>query len=465
MPGEYDYSAGFEARAAVSLADPKLRRNVADADDRQIANRLSAMASLRDPEGLRDLASEMRAAVLSCLDEHLGALADEWEHHGGKVFFAKDASEATEYVRDVAIRSGAMKAVKSKSMVSEEIRLNEVLGDAGVEPVETDLGEYIAQLAGDHPAHIITPIIHWSKHDVANLFSEMAGDSLPPDVAPLLAFARGRLRDHFLTAGLGISGVNFAVAEAGALCLATNEGNGRMCTSIPPNHIAIMGMERVVATWEQLAVMLSLLARSGTGQKLTQYTSLLFGPRRADEADGPVESHLVILDNGRSNLLGTRYQDALKCIRCGACLNVCPVFRQTGGHAYDPVYSGPIGAVINPLLRDSKQASELAHASTLCGACTEACPVRIPLHDLLLYERQEYAHVYSSRSERVAYSAWSHAWSSARRFKVFAFTGALAARVVGRRRLGRLPLLRRWARGRAMPSLPTVAYRSKRRDR
>ena len=463
MSANYDYSAGFEARAAVSLADPKLRRNIADADDRQIANRLNAMGTLKDPETLRDIGSEIRSAILSRLDEHLATLAERWERRGGKVFFATTASEATEYVRELALWSGATKAVKSKSMVSEEIRLNEALAAAGVEPVETDLGEYIAQLAGDHPAHIITPIIHLSKDDVAELFSGISGDSMPAEVEPLLAFARARLRDLFLTAGLGISGVNFAVAEAGALCLATNEGNGRMCTSIPPHHVAIMGMERVVATWEQLSVMLSLLARSGTGQKLTQYTSLLFGPRRADESDGPVESHLVILDNGRSNLLGTRYQEALKCIRCGACLNVCPVFRQTGGHAYDPVYSGPIGAVINPLLRESEQASELAHASTLCGACTEACPVRIPLHDLLLYERQEYAHRYSSRTERIAYSAWSHAWSSPRRFRLFALGGALGARLFGPRLLGRLPLLKRWARGRALPSLPRVAYRSWRR--
>ena len=464
MPGkEYDYSAGFEARAAVSLADPQLRHNVAEADDRQIANRLSGMASLKDPEAVRDLGSAIRAAVISRLDEHLERLADRWEAHGGKVFFATDASEATAYVSEVAVRAGATKAVKSKSMVSEEIHLNGALADAGVEAIETDLGEYIAQLAGDHPAHIITPIIHMSKDDVATLFSRMSGQSIPADVEPLLSFARSRLRKHFLTAELGISGVNFAVAEAGAVCLATNEGNGRMCTSMPSYHIAIMGMERVVATWEQLAVLLALLARSGTGQKLTQYTSLLFGPRRARESDGPVESHLVILDNGRSNLLGTRYQDALKCIRCGACLNVCPVFRQTGGHAYDPVYSGPIGAVINPFLRESEQSSELAHASTLCGACTEACPVRIPLHDLLLYERQEYAHKYSSRSERVAYSGWSRAWSSARRFKLFALGGAAGARLLGVRRLGRLPLLKRWARGRALPSLPTVAFRSRRR--
>jgi L-lactate dehydrogenase complex protein LldF len=462
VTGEYDYKAGFADRAAVSLADPKLRHNVADADDRQIAHRIAGMASLKDPDGLRDIASEIRAAVLSRLDDHLATLADRWEAHGGRVFFASDASEARNYVRQVAERAGATVAVKSKSMASEEIGLNAELSGAGIEPIETDLGEYIVQLAGEHPAHIITPIIHKSKQDVATLFSDIAGHEFPPDVTPLAAFARQRLRQYFLAADVGISGVNFAIADAGAICLVTNEGNGRMCTSLPPVHVAVMGMERVVANWEQLAVMLSLLARSGTGQKLTQYTSLLFGPRRTDEADGPKESHLVILDNGRSNLLGTRFQDALKCIRCGACLNVCPVFRQTGGHAYDPVYSGPIGAVINPLLHESKQASELAHASTLCGACTEVCPVRIPLHDLLLYERTHYARDYATRSEHAAYSAWSHAWSSPRRFRLFASAGAAAARWLGSERLARMPLLSRWARGRTLPDLPTRAFRSKR---
>ncbi|HZA39095.1 MAG TPA: LUD domain-containing protein, partial [Actinomycetota bacterium] len=201
MAGEYDYTAGFEARAAVSLADPKLRRNIADADDRQIANRLSAMASLKDPDRLRDLGSEIRSAVLSRLDEHLGTLADKWESNGGKVFFASAASEATDYVAEVAARSRATKAVKSKSMVTEEIHLNHALADAGAEAIETDLGEYIAQLAGDHPAHIITPIIHMSKHDVAALFSDISGTTMPAEVEPLLEFARGRLREHFLSAG------------------------------------------------------------------------------------------------------------------------------------------------------------------------------------------------------------------------------------------------------------------------
>ncbi|MEO8323733.1 MAG: lactate utilization protein B [Actinomycetota bacterium] len=328
-----------------------------------MSKRLHAMTSLKDSEALRDIAAEVRDAVLSQLDVHLDRLASNWERNGGRVFFAADASEATDYVLDIAKRVEAKLVVKSKSMASEEIRLNEALIEQGIEPVETDLGEFIIQLAGEHPSHIITPAIHRSKEDVAALFGPLAGRVLPAETGPLAAFARAHLSEQFLRADIGINGVNFGIADEGALCLVTNEGNGRMCNALPRVHIAIMGMERVAADWDQLAVMLSLLARSATGQKLTQYTSITFGPRPSGEYDGPDESHLIILDNGRSRALGTDQQSILRCIRCGACLNVCPVYRQVGGHAYDPVYSGPIGAVLNPTLREN--ATELAHASSL----------------------------------------------------------------------------------------------------
>lgn len=461
MSDAYDYAAGFRARAAVSLGNPQLRSNLAVANDRQVSARLESMSSLRDAGALRDAASAIRAAVLSRLDEHLDRLAERWEAHGGRVFFAADAAEATNYVRRVARDADASLAVKSKSMASEEIGLNAALLRDGVDPIETDLGEYIVQLAGEHPSHIIAPAIHKSSEDVARLFSAVAGRDLPPDPRALANYARSLLRAHFLDAGLGISGVNFAVSEPGAVCIVTNEGNARMCTSMPPVHVAIMGMERVVGTFDELAVMLSLLGRSGAGQKLTQYTSLLFGPRRAGEADGPRESHLVVLDNGRSSVLGTRYADALKCIRCGACLNVCPVYRQVGGHAYDPVYSGPIGAVLNPIVKGVEASGELAHASTLCGACTEACPVRIPLHDLLLYLRQDYARAAAGRGERAGYALWARAWQTPRRFAWFTRAGAALGRATRGRALRRLPvpLLGRWTRGRTLPGLPRSTYR------
>ena len=460
----YDYSEGFGSRAAVSLADPMLRKSIATAVDIQARNRINALTSLADAEALRELGSQIRASAIARLDEHLERLAENWEAAGGTVFFAADAAEAGAYIVGVAEKAGATTVVKSKSMASEEIGLNTVLGEAGIEAVETDLGEYIVQQDGGHPSHIVAPAIHKSKEDVAGILSAVAGEELPLDTLELMKFARGVLREKFLTAEVGVSGVNHAVAESGAICIVTNEGNARMCTSMPPVHVAIMGMERVVGTWDELAVILSLLARSATGQKLTQYTSLINGPKRAGEIDGPTESHLVILDNGRSNILGTRYQAALHCIRCGACLNVCPVYRQLGGHAYDPVYSGPIGAVLLPLIKGTAEAGELAHASTLCGACYEACPVKIPLHDLLLRLRQDYAEEGAGRLEHAAYSAWSHAWATPGRFKAFGRIGGLLGRATGGRSLGRLPLppLSRWTRGRTLPGFPRATFRDKR---
>jgi L-lactate dehydrogenase complex protein LldF len=459
VTGNYDYSTDFATRADVSLADPQLRAAVAEASARLLSGRLEALSSLRDPDSLRDDAARIRDAVLARLDEHLERLADGWEAAGGRVFFAADADEARAYVCSVARAAGVRLVVKSKSMASEEIGLNKALEAEGVEAVETDLGEWIVQLAGDHPAHIIQPAIHKSKDDVARLFSDVAGEELPAELDPLAAFARKELRAKFLAADLGISGVNFGVSGPGAICLVTNEGNGRMCTSLPRVHVALMGMERVVGSWAELAVMLALLGRSGTAQKLTQYTTILNGPRRTGEADGPDESHLVILDNGRSNVLGTRYQSALRCIRCGACLYACPVYRQVGGHAYDPVYSGPIGAVLNPLLQGTERAGELAHASTLCGACTEVCPVRIPLHDHLVRLRQDYAREQAGRLEKAAYSSWSRAWSTPARFKAFAAGAGAATKLSGAPGASklRLPVLSRWSKVRDLPGSKRAA--------
>jgi len=456
----YDYDKGFGDRALVSLADPALRDKVAASSDRAAANRIHALTSLPDPDGLRDRAALLRDAMLARLDEHLDLLATRWEERGGTVFFAADAAEARDYITSLARASSARLAVKSKSMASEEIELNRALRAAGVEAVETDLGDWIIQLAEEHPSHIVAPAIHKSREDIAQLFSRVAGRPLPDDGPALMAFARERLRQKFLAADMGISGVNFGVSSAGVLCTVTNEGNARMCTSLPRIHVALMGMERVVGTWDELAVMLALLGRSATGQKMTQYTTLISGPRRAGELDGPEQSHLVILDNGRSGILGTRYQSVLRCIRCGACLNVCPVFRQVGGHAYDPVYSGPIGAVLNPLLRGPERA-DLAHASTLCGACTEVCPVRIPLHDHLVRLRQDYAHEHAGPLEKGAYGAWARVWATSVGFDLFARASSLfgAVRRTGWGSRVPAPLLRRWTSRRELPDIPPRDYR------
>ncbi|QIA27556.1 iron-sulfur cluster-binding protein [Thermaerobacter sp. PB12/4term] len=379
----------FQQRAAAALRDDFLRVAVPRATYRQHYGRQEALAQLGDPLKWRERARAIRARTIAQLDRYLDQAIAAVKARGGHVHRAATAGEAVEAILGIIQRAGARRVVKSKSMVTEEIQLNPHLEAADIEVVETDLGEYIIQLAGHRPSHIVAPAVHLSQQQIREIFSREAGRPLPDDAVALAAFARQQLRRKFLRAGVGISGVNFLVAESGTVVLVTNEGNGRMVTSLPRIHIAVMGMERVVPTWADLAVLLEVLARSATGQKITVYTTFVGGPRRPGEADGPEEFHLVIVDNGRSNLLGTRFQEALHCIRCGACLNACPVYRQIGGHPYGGVYSGPIGAVITPLLGGLDGWDDLPYASSLCGACHEACPVMIPLHDLLVDLREE----------------------------------------------------------------------------
>jgi len=395
--------------------------------------------------------------VIDDLDGHVAQFTHALEARGGHVFFARTAEEASAYVVDVCRRRGAALAAKSKSMVSEEIGLNEALTAAGVRPVETDLGEYILQLAGEHPVHIIAPAIEKTAADVAELLSRAGGEPLPAELEALTKAARAQLREAFLQADVGITGANFAVSATGSICLVTNEGNARLVSSLPPVHIALMGMERLVPTTADLAVLLKLLARSGTGQKLTVYTTLITGPRRADEEDGPEELHVVILDNGRTNLLRGRYREMLACIRCGACLNVCPVYRRSGGGAYGPVYSGPMGAVLVPLLVGLDRAPSLPHASSLCGACTDACPVKIPLHELLLDLRRDLVEErVASRFERLAFALWSVAWSSTMGYRLTTRLARLVQPLAGLVGPGRA-----WASGRALPPLAR-RYRDRR---
>jgi L-lactate dehydrogenase complex protein LldF len=332
----------------------------------------------------------VRAEVIARLDEYLQTFSAKAAKNGLIVHRAADADEAVNLVLQIAGTSAAGKLVaKSKSMVSEEIELNHALEREGARVVETDLGEYIVQLRGEKPAHIITPAVHLRRHEVGQLFQEKLGIPFTDDISVLTSAARKLLREVFLTADVGISGVNFGVAETGTLCIVTNEGNGRMVTTVPPVHIALMGMERLVPTLDDLALMLSLLPRSATAQKLTVYTQLLHSPRRPDEVDGALQRHLIIVDNGRSRIRNSRLQESLYCIRCGACLNACPVFREIGGHAYIGAdgkiapYPGPIGSVVSPGLLGLERFGHLAQASSLCGACKDACPVDIDLPRLL----------------------------------------------------------------------------------
>lgn len=434
---------GLRQRARKAVADPALRQALAFATDHMAVQRAQAIDRIDNFEDLRLSARAVRAATLSRLPEVLATLADRIEAAGGRVFFAADAAEACGYITEVVQRHGARRVAKAKSMVTEEIGLNKALAAAGLEVVETDLGEWIVQLTGEAPSHIIAPAVHLTRGRVTDVFRRHGGEGLTDDPATLTAFARDRLREVFLSAEVGITGGNFAVAETGTICLVTNEGNGRMVTSLPPVHIAVIGMERVVETWEDFDLMVSLLPRSATGQALTVYTTMVTGPRRTGESDGPDELHVVIVDNGRSGILGGPYREVLNCIRCGACLNVCPVYRQVGGHAYAATYSGPIGAVLSPLLQGGA-ACELRLASSLCGACYQACPVMIPLQDMLLALRRDAAPG-AGRAERWLWALWSRAWSRPRLYRLSTRLAAWGARLVPSR------LVPRWGAGRDVP--------------
>lgn len=356
-----------------------------------LAMRERSVAEFPMMDTLRDRARAIRLHSLNHLDRLLAHFADQVEATGGHVHWASDAEEACQIVADILQRAECSSVVKSKSMVSEEIELNDHLESLGFDVVETDLGEFIAQLAGDTPSHIIAPVLHMTRQDVGELFADKLGVPYTDDPFELNRIARVHLRDVFLEADAGISGVNMGIAESGSIVLVTNEGNGRLVTTVPRVHIALMGMERIVSRWEDAAVVLETLARSATGQHLSAYTNVVTGPRREDDPDGPEDLHIIVVDNGRSRILAGETAEILACIRCGACLNACPVFRTSGGHAYGTVYSGPVGSIVTPGLHGMDPWWDLPYASTLCGACEEVCPVRIQIPRMLLELRKQAA--------------------------------------------------------------------------
>ena len=374
----------FYERTRDALEAPTVNQAIRVGARRFVSHRASTVSGLPEMDSLRDRARVIRAETLNKLDVFLAEFADNVELNGGRVFWAKNADEANDYVVKLAEARGVRHVVKSKSMVTEEIELNHALEVAGVRVIESDLGEFIAQLAGERPSHIIAPVLHKTRGEVGKLFEEELNVAYTEEPIALNDIARSHLRDIFLSSDMGISGVNFGVAESGTLSLVTNEGNGRFCTTTPRIHVALMGMERLVPTFADLGTMLPVLEISATGQRLTVYNNLLTGPRRSGEPDGPEELHVVILDNGRSDTLASEVAEILYCIRCGACLNICPVYQSIGGHAYGSVYPGPLGSVLTPTLMGVEQWQELPHASTLCGACKEICPVRIDIPSLLL---------------------------------------------------------------------------------
>jgi len=379
----------FDATVARTIADRRLQDWLADFQALAQEAHDDALGELDDVEAWRDALSDVRAHTVAHLDHYLEQFAANVEGHGGHVFLAATAADARAYVRRVVREKQARLIVKGKSMVTAEIELNPMLEAMGVEVVETDLGEFIVQLTGEAPYHIIAPALHMTLGQIRDLFSREAGSELPADADALAAYARRRLREKFLAADLGISGVNFGIASTGTVILVTNEGNGRLSTTLPRTHVAVMGIERLLPDWQSLDCALTMLTRAGTGQRISTYVSAITGPRRETDEDGPDELHVVLVDNGRSRILGTKYEPVLKCVRCGSCADFCPVYGAIGGHAYDSVYTGPVGAVLTPLLDGLDGHVELPYASSLCGACRDACPARVPLTDLLLELRAD----------------------------------------------------------------------------
>jgi L-lactate dehydrogenase complex protein LldF len=382
----------FTQHAVIALEDIQLQtaldRGTGNADGR----RRTVMAEIDDPYALRMQGRGARLRALADLPDLLEQMERNVTANGGHVLWAADAAEANQHVVDICRKHNLKRGVKSKSMATEEIGLLPVLEQNGIKMTETDLGEYIVQVSGSHPSHIVMPVMHMTKDQVRDLFIDKLDMPYTDEAEDMTAFARRILREEFLSADFGMSGGNFMIAETGTVVIVTNEGNGRMSTGVPPVHIAVVGIEKVIPTWEDFATLVQLLPRSGTGQKMTVYVNMFNGPARADEPDGPQEFYLILLDNGRSDIYTSEYTEALACIRCGACLNACPVYQHVGGHTYGSVYSGPIGAIITPLLKGKENAVPLPFASSLCGACKAACPVEINIPDMLLRLRHDLEH-------------------------------------------------------------------------
>ncbi|MFC0234251.1 LutB/LldF family L-lactate oxidation iron-sulfur protein [Vagococcus entomophilus] len=378
----------FDERLQASIEDTFMQKAVAKAQDDQWVKREGAREELGHWEMWRELGEQIRKETIAYLPDYLEQFSDNVEKNGGHVFFAQTEEEARDYVRKVTLEKQAKKIVKSKSMVTTEVGLDQMLLELdGVSVMETDLAEFILQMDDwDEPSHIVFPNIHKNREQIRKVFEKKLGYDGDNEPVHMARFARKVLREFFLEADIGITGCNFAIADSGIINLVTNEGNADLCISIPKTQIVLMGMERIVPTMEEAEVVDNLLSRSAVGQSLTSYVTFA-GRTNSDESDGPEDFHVVIIDNGRSNALGTVFQPMLQCIRCGACLNVCPVYRHIGGHGYGSIYPGPMGAVLSPILGGYEDFGDLPYASSLCGACTDTCPVKIPLHQLLIEHR------------------------------------------------------------------------------
>jgi L-lactate dehydrogenase complex protein LldF len=465
------HTKDFRQGAGAALSDPKIQANLEGLYNGFHQARIDASDQTPDWEALQDKGRAIKAHTLDNLAYYLEMVERNVIASGGHIYFARDAEAASNYVVNLAKERGIELVIKGKSMVSEEMALNHRLEEEGIEPVETDLGEYIVQLAEETPFHIIAPAIHKSRVEVSELFAEKLNVPMYDNIEDLTREARDQLRQKFVDAGMGITGANFIVAETGTVTLVTNEGNGRMCTSMPKIHVAITGMEKVVPSIEDLGLFLRLLIRSATGQRISSYVTTVTGPRGEDEVDGPEEFHLVIVDNGRSKMLADpNLREALYCLRCGACLNACPVYRKVGGHAYGWVYPGPIGAIVSPMLTNLSEAKDLPFASTLCGACKEACPVKINIPRMLLYLRKELTqgetypeHKSVSMAESTAVKGWRASVSSSFMMRLSNLGGRLLQLPFVRGgRIDRLPSpLSGWTKHRKFPAIASKPFRTR----
>ena len=451
----------FKARSGEKLADAKLQAALRKLQGNFVKGRAERVLELDNFEDIRTAAAAIRDRALDNLDAYLEEFERNATARGAVVHWAETTEEVNRIVCELAAKYGVRKAVKSKSMVSEECALNEALEAAGVEVVETDLGEYILQLAHEPPSHIIAPVIHKGRDEIADLFE--ASHHLPrkSDPSALTREAREMLRSHFLAADMGISGANFIVAQTGSTLIVTNEGNGRMVTTLPRVHVAITGIEKVVPTLEDVATLLRLLPRSATGQSTSNYVSFTTGTAQPDE-DGPRHFHIILLDAGRTKLIGSDMQAMLRCIRCGACMNHCPVYQNVGGHAYGWVYPGPMGSILTPTYIGLENALDLPQASTLCNQCGVVCPVKIPLPDLMRKLREkQFERGLRPWLERCGLALWS--WA-AQRPALYALLSKIAARVLGwmggaAKLIHNLPFGGAWTAGRDLPAPQGKTFR------
>jgi L-lactate dehydrogenase complex protein LldF len=452
----------FKATASSKLNDAVLQTALKKAKGKFVDGRAASVATIDNWEDIRTYAAALRDRVIDNLDAYLLEFEKNATRRGAVVHWAETAEEANAIIVGIASDNAVKTVTKSKSMVSEEVSLNDALEVAGVKVLETDLGEYILQLAHEPPSHIVAPAVHKSKEQVAQLFVDNHHRPRLTDIAAMTREAREVLRGHFLAADMGISGANFVIAETGTTLTVTNEGNADMVTTIPRIHCVITGIEKVIPTLEDFATLIRLLPRSAIGQSIANYLTLTTGIKAADEVEGPEQMHIVLVDAGRTKLLGSEMKAMLRCIRCGACMNHCPVYQNVGGHAYGWVYPGPMGSVLTPTYVGIENAGDLPNAATFCGECQVVCPVKIPLPDLMrkLREKQFDLHL-RPWGERMAIQAWSFAVTRPRLYALLSRLGARVATLLGGREklIHRLPGIDGWTDGRDMPAPQGKTFR------